>query len=260
VTEEQRINSARGRYAAALARTADVQKTAKGAPAYSRLVNRRLGRYLAAGAYVLNMTPNQVTLVSACFSYAAIAAVALLEPTPAMSLVVTLGLALGYALDSADGQLARLRGGGSAAGEWLDHMIDCVKISALHLAVLVSFYRFFPLDHSWYLLLPAGFLLVANVFFFGTILTDQLRRAHRSRGLPLDAEPEPASLLRAFLVVPTDYGLMCLTFLFLSYSDVFMLLYGLLFLGTSLFLAAVCVKWYREITLFDRPPSAGSNA
>ncbi len=56
-------------FSGALAKTSGVQKTSKGAPAYSRFINRRLGRYLAAGAFALRMTPNQVTFVSAMFSY-----------------------------------------------------------------------------------------------------------------------------------------------------------------------------------------------
>lgn len=234
-------------FRAVLRRTASVQKTSKGAPAYSRFVNRRLGRYLAAAAYVLRLTPDQVTVVSACFSYAAILAIALVRPSPALAVAVTVCLVLGYALDSADGQLARLRGGGSTAGEWLDHMVDCVKISALHLAVLVSFYRFFVLPRSAWLLLPAGFGLVASTFFFGTILTDQLRRAHR---VPTVIPVHNASVLRSLAVLPTDYGLLCLVFLTLGTPDLFKWLYGLLFLGTAAFLCAVTVKWYLEIRSF----------
>ena len=55
--------------------------------------------------------------------------------------VVSLLLILGYALDSADGQLARLLGGGTPEGEWLDHVIDSAKLATIHLAVLVSLYR-----------------------------------------------------------------------------------------------------------------------
>ena len=40
------------------------QKSGKGAPAYSRFVNRRLGRYLAAAAYQAGLTPNAVTALS----------------------------------------------------------------------------------------------------------------------------------------------------------------------------------------------------
>ena len=237
-------------YTEALARSSSVQKTAKGAPAYSRFVNRRLGRYLAAGAYALGLTPNQVTLISAAFSYAAIAAVALVEPSWPLAVLVTLGLVLGYALDSADGQLARLRGGGSPSGEWLDHMIDCVKIVALHLAVLVSVYRYFPTEREVLLLLPAVFGAVSAVFFFGTILTDFLRRAQRaSTGEAKVVEAAP--LWRSLLVLPTDYGLMCLVFLALGSPRTFLWLYAALFVGTAGFLALVSVKWYREISSFS---------
>ena len=61
----------------------------------------------------------------------------------------------GYALDSADGQVARLTGGGSLLGEWLDHMIDSTKIAALHLAVLLHACRHTDLPAGW-LLVPLG--------------------------------------------------------------------------------------------------------
>ena len=243
-------------FSGALAKTSGVQKTSKGAPAYSRFVNRRLGRYLAAGAFALRMTPNQVTFVSALFSYAAITTIAVVRPSAWMAVGVTVGLVLGYALDSADGQLARLRGGGSVAGEWLDHMVDCAKIASLHLAVLVSFYRFFHLARPESLFLPGAFEIVAIVFFFGTILTDQLRRAQGAAGQPAAAADAHAPLWRSLVVLPTDYGLMCLVFATVASPRVFMTLYALLFLGTFVFLIAVSVKWYREISAFGRRPAA----
>ena len=245
-----------GTFSGALAKTSGVQKTSKGAPAYSRFINRRLGRYLAAGAFALRMTPNQVTFVSAMFSFASIATIALVRPSGLMAAGVTFGLLLGYALDSADGQLARLRGGGSVAGEWLDHMVDCAKIASLHLAVLVSFYRFFHIARPESLFLPGAFEIVAAVFFFGTILTDQLRRAQGPPGQPAAAADHHAPLWRSLVVLPTDYGLMCLVFATVAFPRVFMTLYALLFLGTFVFLVAVCVKWYREISAFGRRPAA----
>lgn len=242
-------------FRAALQRSRHVQKTSKGAPAYSRYVNRRLGRYLAALAYTRNFSPNQVTLLSALCSYASIGAVALLRPSPGLAVMVTLGLVLGYALDSADGQLARLQGGGSPAGEWLDHMVDCFKICALHAAVLVCIYRFYPTsDRSW-LLLPVAFGIVASTFFFGTILTDQIRRQRLGTG-GQDAAPhdQSASALRSLIVLPTDYGLICLLFLTLAAPRWFLFLYGLLLAGTGIFLLAVCMKWYKEIS---RGPTRG---
>ncbi len=136
------------------------------------------GRYLAAAAYQLGLTPNQVTAASALCSLAGIVAVATVRPSWWLGVLVAVALALGYALDSADGQLARLRGGGSPAGEWLDHVVDCVKISALHAAVLISLYRFFDLDTPALLLLPLAYQLVNSVAFFAMILNDQLKRVY----------------------------------------------------------------------------------
>ncbi len=227
------------------------QKSGKGAPAYSRFVNRKLGRYLAAFGYKVGLTPNGVTTISAMFSLAAILLLALARPSWTVGVLVALGLVLGYAFDSADGQLARLLGGGSLAGEWLDHMVDATKISALHLAVLISCYRYFGFAHHAWLLVPMAFVVVANVSFFGMILNDQLRRvtgarrgAEVSRGAP--------STLRSLLVLPTDYGLLCLIFLLLGSRQVFFVAYLLLLAGSAGYLALACVKWFREMGALDR--------
>ncbi|MET0866002.1 MAG: CDP-alcohol phosphatidyltransferase family protein, partial [Nakamurella sp.] len=197
------------------------QKSSKGAPAYSRFVNRRAGRFLAAAAYRLGMTPNMVTAVSALFSFAAIALLALAEPSWLVGIAVALGLMIGYALDSADGQLARLRGGGSLSGEWLDHMIDATKISSLHLAVLVAAYRFFELGADGWLLIPIGFTIVAAVSFFGMILNDQLKLTHSLKTGVSGPAPAGTSALRSLLVIPTDYGVLCLIFLLLGAPTIF---------------------------------------
>jgi phosphatidylglycerophosphate synthase len=84
------------------------------------------------------MTPIQVTVISAGLTFAGIVTSAMVSPAPSVAAAVCLLLVFGYALDAADGQLARLRGGGSIAGEWLDHVVDAAKIASLHLAVLMS--------------------------------------------------------------------------------------------------------------------------
>ncbi len=134
-------------------------------------------------------------------------------------------------------------------------MVDCVKISAFHLAVLISFYRFSSLDRDSYLLLPMAFELVAVTLFFGTILTDQLRRANR-REAPVPPATEPAPVHRSLLALPTDYGLMCLIFLALSVETLFLRLYGLMLIGSAAYLLAAGVKWYREIDRFNRTTTA----
>lgn len=236
-------------FAEALGKLQYAQKSAKGAPAYSRFVNRRAGRYLAAAAYRAGLTPNAVTGISALFTFAGIAVIALAEPHPLVGAAICVLLLVGYALDSADGQLARLRGGGSAAGEWLDHVVDAGKISALHLAVLIAAYRYFDVGPA-YLLIPIGFTVVAAVMFFAMILNDQLRRT-RSIVTPNGSAP---STVRSILVIPTDYGLLCVAFLMFGYPSVFAVVYAVLFAANAAFLAAALVKWFRDAAALDGAP------
>jgi phosphatidylglycerophosphate synthase len=229
------------------------QKSGKGAPAYSRFVNRRLGRYLAAAAYEVGLTPNAVTALSALCSFAAIALLAVLPPSIPLAIAVTVGLVLGYALDSADGQLARLRGGGSRSGEWLDHMVDAAKISSLHLAVLIFLYRSNELPNDAWLLVPIGFTVVAAVSFFGMILNDQLRRVSGlASGQDATADPgRAASTIRSLLVIPTDYGVLCLIFLLLGWPIAFLAAYTVMFAGSAGYLLLACVKWFRDMRALD---------
>jgi phosphatidylglycerophosphate synthase len=248
------VRAAKPGFTETVRRLASAQKPpAKGSPAYSRFVNRRIGRVLAAGAYQLGLTPNQVTFISAAWSAAAIAVIALVPPSPLVAVLIAFALLLGYAFDSADGQLARLRGGGSPAGEWLDHVVDSVKTSALHLAVLIGWYR--SDDHSERsLLVPVAFTLVAAVFFFVQILTDQLRRAHPAQA-PSPADPGLRGTLRSLAVWPTDYGVLCLIFLLWAWTDGFLVVYTVMLLGTAAFMLLALPKWYREAASFGREVS-----
>ncbi|MGW7458196.1 CDP-alcohol phosphatidyltransferase family protein [Streptomyces sp. NPDC054797] len=244
-----------GRVEAALRELRGAQKSAKGVSLYSRFVNRPTGRYLAAGSYALGLTPNQVTLVSAAFSFAAVAAVALAAPSWALGVTVWGALAVGFAFDSADGQLARLRGGGSAAGEWLDHVVDCAKLTALHTCVLIAFYRFPEAygvgggaagAHGW-LLVPLGFQFAAVVTFFGGLLTEKLK--------PKPAPGSPAaapSTVRAVALLPVDYGVFCLVFLLLGGGKLFAYAYAGLGVVAGLFLLAFLAKWFRELSAVPR--------
>lgn len=226
----------------------EAQKSSSGAPAYSRFINRPLGRRFAAAAHQWRMTPNQVTAVSALFTFSGIATIALVDPTPLSSVAVVLLLVIGYALDSADGQLARLRGGGSPRGEWLDHMVDAAKMSTIHVAVLLCWVRFYPLDGAW-LLIPLGFGLVSTLFFFGVIMTDLLRRASGSGPRQWSAKSQQARMspLYALAVLPADYGLLMLVLALLWTSQVFVVVYSALLAVNALILLASFVRWYRSL-------------
>lgn len=240
----------RGRFGTAIGELRGAQKTAKGVSLYSRYVNRPAGRVLAAAAHAAGLSPNQVTLVSAAFSAAGIAALALLEPSWPLAVAVYAALAVGFAFDSADGQLARLRKESSAAGEWLDHVVDCAKITALHAAVLVSLYRFFELPSDAWLLMPLAFQLTAVLIFFGGLLTAKLLPP--AGGGAGRAAPVPPSRLRAVALLPVDYGVFCAVFLLLGSEEVFLGGYALFFAAHVLLLAAFLVKWFRELSAVRR--------
>ncbi|RLV70269.1 CDP-alcohol phosphatidyltransferase [Streptomyces sp. CBMAI 2042] len=221
------------------------QKSAKGVSLYSRYVNRPAGRLLAAGAYRAGLTPNQVTLISALFTYAALAAVALVEPSWTLALLVYAALAIGFAFDSADGQLARLTGRGGPDGEWLDHVVDCGKLVLVHTAVLISFYRFGELPSDAWLLLPLGFQLAAVVTFCAGLLREKLGKA--AAGAPTGTTAAPVSRVRAVALLPADYGVFCLVFLLLGAPGAFRAGYAVLAVVHTLFLAAFLTKWFREL-------------
>ncbi|WP_347876846.1 CDP-alcohol phosphatidyltransferase family protein [Microbacterium sp. BK668] len=169
---------------------------------------------------------------------------ATVPPSLLLGVGVWLLLAVGYAWDSADGQVARLRGGGSLVGEWLDHILDSAKLVSLHVAVAIGAYRFFELPDARWLLVPLGFAIVSTVTFFGMILNDLLRG---KRGVPQAAEAGGSSPLRALLGLPTDYGVWCLAFVLWGATGWFMLVYTLLFLAAIAYLAAALAVWFRRM-------------
>jgi phosphatidylglycerophosphate synthase len=227
-------------------RLGSAQKTAaRGAPAYSRYVNRRLGRYLAAWAYRRGISPNGVTGLSALATFTGIALLVVMTPGALLGVLVALLLLLGYALDSADGQVARLTGTGSAGGEWLDHVVDATKIACLPLALLVGLYRAETVDVPW-LVVPLVHAVVGSVLFFAMILTEQMRRA---RGTASVADTNGRlPWLRSVLVVPTDYGLLCLVFLLMAAPTVFFVAYTAIVACTTVFVVAAAARWFREIS------------
>lgn len=231
-------------YADTVSRLASAQKSARGASPYAQLINRPAGRRFAACSYVLGLTPNQVTAISALLTFAGIAVLAIVPSSVLVGVICSVLLVLGYALDSADGQLARLRGGGSTSGEWLDHMVDSTKIVALHLAVLVGLYRFGHMADRL-LLIPLGFTVVATVTFFGKILNDQLRRNCRS--LSADDERPGFSTAAVLLASPCEYGIIVLSILLWGWGSVFIWAYGVLAAFSAAFLIVALPRWYLEM-------------
>ena len=228
------------------------QKPGNGVPAYTRWVNRRLGRYAAATAYAYHWTPNAVTALSATFSLAAIMLLMLVDPQPWLGVAVAALLATGYLLDSADGQVARLQRAGSPAGEWLDHVVDALRTPAIHLAVLVGLWN--QDQPSWVLAVALGYCLVSVVEFMSQILAEQLVKQH-----PV---PTPtAGTARSFLLLPTDTGTFCWTFLGWGFPPLFIIVYTAMF-ATNLVHTLISMrrKYVKLRQLGQAPRTAGDNS
>lgn len=234
----------------ALARLREAQKSARGGPPYSIFVNRPMGRVLAALAYEAGLTPNQVTGLSAAATFAGIGLLVAAPASFVTGITVSVLLVLGYALDSADGQLARLQGGGSLQGEWLDHTVDSLKVVVVHLAVLVTWYLHLDLPAGW-LAVPLAFAAASSVHFFGMVLVDLLGRVTRAEA----ALPAPTKVARAaslsLLKLPTDYGVLCLAMVLLGWHGLFVGVYTLLAAATTGYTLLVVLKWRRDVVALD---------
>lgn len=240
--------------AASYRRLAAAQKGhARGAPAYSVYINRRIGRVLAALAHRVGLSPNQVTAVSALNTFAALVLLIVLPSQWYTGILVALLLVLGYAWDSADGQVARLRGGGSLAGEWLDHFVDAVKIASLHLAVLVALWWHTPVRDTVWLIVPLVFSVVSVVVFFAMLLNDLLKG---KKGVSSTHSRGGGTALRSFILVPTDFGLLCLVFIVWGWTTGFLWAYTTLALANLVFLALAAVKWFTEMRMLDETVDA----
>jgi phosphatidylglycerophosphate synthase len=240
------VDSFTGRFAFARGRLASAQKSTASVPAYLRFVNRKAGGVLACLAYAARLTPTQVTALSALSSLAGIVVLVTVSSSGLTGIVVGLLLLLGYALDSADGQLARVRGGGTKAGEWLDHTVDIAKMTALHSAVAVAVVRYFHLDSLLYLGVPIVFLVVNATQFFALALRDQLM------GRPPRSESAaPSSVFASFLLLPLDHGALCLMLLILGWHAAFLIGYGFLAFCATLFAVRSLTKTYRGLLVSE---------
>ena len=194
------------------------------------------------------MTPNQVTALSGGFALAAVIVIASAAPGVLVGVSVCLFLLLSFALDSADGQLARLRGGGSRTGEWLDHVIDCGKNVGLHAAILVGMYRFADIPSQAFLLVPLVFLTSATVTFFAGTLAEKLK----AQAVTEERAPQEASLRRSLLQLPGDSGVIALAMITLVNGTLFLAVYSALALASAVLMVAYLVHWYRELACADK--------
>lgn len=237
----------------ALAELSGAQKPRRGVSLYSRFINRPLGRLLAAACFSLRLSPNSVTLASALVTAAGLSVLVTGPPSVWRAIIVMLLLVLGFALDSADGQVSRLTGRGSPAGEWLDHVVDAGKMVAVHGSVLVTLYLYVHVD-PFALLLPLAFQLVAIVTFAGGLLVDLIKRT-----VPTERAdtPRTPSIVRALVLLPADYGILALSFVLVGWPTAYLIVYLLLFAANLVIAILLLIKWFRELQGLRRQPAAG---
>lgn len=235
---------------AGYAELARAQKSGAGVPWYMRVVNRRLGRGIAALVAPTRATPDHLTAASFVAFLAGASLIVLPSPNVGAAIGATVLLQLGFALDSADGQLARLRGIGSPAGEWLDHVVDAVRHLLFHLAVLIGLYRFADVPDI-VLLVPLAFALASSVRFFAQILAEQLARRDPVAG------PESVPRFGPWIQAPADTGLLNLVVLLWAWTSAFLWVYGAFAALNLLLLAATGVRRHRELSALaaDRAPA-----
>lgn len=231
-------------FTAALGALRASQKSSIGISLYSRYVNRPVGRVFAAAAAAAGLTPNAVTAVSGAVTATGLIVLAVFPATIGCGIVVALCLALGFALDSADGQVARLTGRGSPAGEWLDHVVDAGKMVAVHAAVLIAAYRNELLTAAW-LLIPLAYMLVAVLMFSGMTLFELLMRA---AGVKASSQRSTPSTTRAVVLLFADYGVLALSFIAWGLSSVFVTVYVVLGAATAAITGLLLAKWFRSLS------------
>lgn len=236
------------------------QKKKTGVPLYTLFINRPIGRVIAAVSPEW-MTPNGLTAIGAVLTYGSLVYLMFFAAGGGVSLLVGILLVLGFFFDSGDGQLARLRNAGSLSGEWLDHVLDGGRIVLMHFATGWFLVRVGALPAALAVLVAAAFAVSATLIFVGGLLFDKLNTAHR---VPPGTIPAGGltrrSVIRSTVMLPVDYGLLCVAYVLVALPGVFGVVYAVFALATLLFAGAFMAKWYRALRLIDRRAAAAAAA
>ncbi len=230
----------------ALARIGSAQKPGRGVPAYTRWVNRRLARLATACAQWIGLSPNTLSFSSFLVSCAGVALLVALGPrSPVLAGVLAAAvLALGYVLDSADGQLARLTGRQSVAGEWLDHTLDAIRMPAVHLGVA---WAAVGADRPALAVVAGAFAVTSSAHFFSQNLGGALRDTSAA------PRQNPAQL-QSWLLLPTDPGILYWLLALWGWTDAFAVAYGGLLACNAVHAGAAATRRWRELSTIREQP------
>ena len=219
------------------------QKPGDGVPAYMRWVNRSGARGVAAAAAAWGWTPNFVSFVSVCLSAAGMALLVALPPAWWTGIPVGVLLAAGFLFDSADGQVSRVTRASSKTGEWVDHVADAFRSPAIHYCAAVAL-MWHQQEQWWLALVALVYGWVTSGQFMSQILAEQFVRAagrKQTRG----------GTLRSFVLLPTDPGTLCWSFVLWGLGTPFAVLYTALAAIACAHSAISLRRRYRDLRALD---------
>ncbi|WP_028192841.1 CDP-alcohol phosphatidyltransferase family protein [Salinispora pacifica] len=147
---------------------ADFYRTNRGGGLFSEAISQRIGATFASGAHRLGLRPTTLSITNLTLGLITSVIVATLaEPVatgrvPAwlVGLVALVGWQVAYALDCADGQLARVTGQGSPAGARVDVLSDVAAQIALVAALSATAVAQSPSIPAWLIATFAGTWMV----------------------------------------------------------------------------------------------------
>lgn len=219
---------------------ASAQKAGAGVPAYLRWVNRPLGGHAAVLGAVWGATPNGVTALSALSGAIGIG---LLVGIPAwwVGPIAAVLLLLGYILDSADGQLARIQGRGGPAGEWLDHVVDGARAPLVHIAIAIHLLR--TDSAEWVAVVAGAFSVLVSAWFLSQLLAEKL--LPKSPPAPADSR---RGVLESIVKQPQDPSTTYVVLALIGLPIAFTVLYVALFVWHALIFIASLRRKYAQLS------------
>ncbi|BCJ65594.1 CDP-alcohol phosphatidyltransferase family protein [Polymorphospora rubra] len=146
----------------------DFYRVNRGGGLFSEALSQRLGAAFALTGQRLGLSPTALTLTNLVIGLSAsVTVIALAGPVAAGSvpawvvgLIALVGWQIAYALDCADGQLARVTGKGSAAGARIDILCDVAAQIALVTALSATAIAQHPQLPVWLVAAFAGTWMV----------------------------------------------------------------------------------------------------
>ena len=200
-----------------------------------------IGALFAFGASKVGLNPNQLTYLSGITVF--LSMVIMFNKVGQGVLwaaVVTLLSVVSYALDCADGQLARATNTCSKYGAWLDHVLDSSKTFIVNFTVgwmMINNEGLFKMSMGWVFIAMAVNITGSALYFFAWNYKVMIAGEGLISRLSNEATSNRVRIMK-FYHQFTDYGWFPLIFIFLAYPVKFAVVY--LVYGCGTFLVFIC--------------------